>query len=202
MTIATYAALLTEFEAYLERTDYSTRFPTFLRLTESDVQKTINDDPNMFVRTTATSAGRFTALPTDFGQMIAVDLGGFGSGKMQAVTAADFTAYDDKSGIPSVYAIIGNSIALAPSSTTATITMVYKQNIPALTVAAPTNWLLTKAPEVYLYGALKQAAAFEWDDARVPLWQAAYADAVETLRIDGERRRWGAAPLAPRLGRT
>ena len=202
MAIVSYATLLTEFEAYLERTDFSPRFPTFLRLTESDVQKTLNDDPNMFVRATATAAGRFTALPTDFGQMIAVDLGGVGSGKMQAVTAADFTAYDDKSGIPSVYAIIGNDLALAPSNTTATISMVYKRNIPALTVSNTTNWLLAKAPEVYLYGALMQASAFGWDDNRVPLWQAAYADAVETLRIDGERRRWGAAPLAPRLGRT
>ncbi|MES2781392.1 MAG: hypothetical protein V4657_01220 [Pseudomonadota bacterium] len=199
MAISTYAELLTEFEAYLNRTDFSTRFPTFVRLVESDVQKTINDDPNMFIRSTATSQGRYTALPDDFGQMIAVDLGG---SRMASVTAADFAALDDISGDPTVFAIIGNEIALAPSNTTGTITMIYKQNIPALTVGNTTNWLLEKAPEVYLYGTLLHASAFGWDDNRVPLWQAAYADAVETLQIDGERRRWGAAPLAPRIRRT
>ena len=199
MAIGTYAELLTEFEAYLNRTDFSPRFPTFVRLTESDVQKTLNDDPNMLAKSTATAAGRFTALPADFGQMVSIDLGG---NHMASVTAADFAAIDDRSGDPAVFAIIGNELALAPSNATATISMVYKRNIPALTVSNTTNWLLAKAPEVYLYGALMQASAFGWDDNRVPLWQAAYSDAVETLRIDGERRRWGAAPLAPRLGRT
>lgn len=199
MTIATYAELLTEFEAYLERTDFSTRFPTFVRLVESDVQKTLDADPAMIGRSTATSAGKYTALPDDFGQMISVDLG---ENRMASVTAVDFAAYDDINGDPLVYAIIGNEIALAPSNTTATISMVYKRTIPALTVSNTTNWLLTKAPEVYLYGTLLHASVFGWDDGRVPLFQAAYADAVETLRIDGEHRRWGAAPLAPRLGRT
>lgn len=199
MPISTYAELLTEFEAYLNRTDFSTRFPTFVRLVESDVQKTINDDPNMFARSTATAAGRYTALPTDFGAMIAVDLSG---NRMASVTAADFAAIDDISGDPFVFAIIGNDIALAPSNTTATITMIYKQNIPALTVSNTTNWLLTKAPEVYLYGTLLHASAFGFDEGKVPLWTQAYESAVETLRVDGERRRWGAAPLAPRLGRT
>ena len=199
MTIATYAELLTEFEAYLERTDFSTRFPTFVRLVESDVQKTLDADPDMIGKSTATSGGKYTALPADFGQMISVDLG---ENRMAGVTAVDFAAYDDINGEPMVYAIIGNEIALAPSNTTATISMVYKRSIPALTVSNTTNWLLTRAPEIYLYGTLLHASVFGWDDARIPLFQAAYADAVETLRIDGEHRRWGAAPLAPRLGRT
>lgn len=199
MALATYAELLAEFEAYLERTDFSARFPTFLRLVESDVQKTLDADPAMFVRTNITATGRYTPLPADFGQMISIDLGG---NRMQSVTAVDFAAYDVRAGTPSVFAIIGTDIALAPTSTTATIALTYKQNIPALTVSNTTNWLLTKAPEVYLYGTLMQACAYGWDDARLPLWRAAYADALETLGIDGERRRWGAAPIAPRLGRT
>ena len=199
MALANYAELLTEFEAYLERTDFSPRFPTFLRLFESDVQKKLDADPAMFAQATATAAGRLTALPLDFGQMISVDLGG---NRMESVTAADFSSIDDRSGIPSLYAIIGNEIALAPSSTTAVITMIYKRNIPALTAVATTNWLLTKSPEVYLYGTLAMASAFGWDDPRLGLWTQAYGDALETLRIDGEHRRWGGAALAPRLGRT
>ncbi len=196
MTIATYAELLTEFEAYLNRTDFSTRFPTFVRLVESDVQKTLNDEPDMFLRTTLTTTGRFTALPADFGAMIAVHAGDY---RLNSTTAADFTAYDDISGIPTVFSIIGTDLALAPSSTGAAVSLVYKRDIPALTVSNTTNWLLSAAPEIYLYGTLLHASAFGWDDARIPMWQAAYADAVETLRIDGERRRWGAAPLAPRI---
>lgn len=199
MALANYAELLTEFEAYLERTDFTPRFPTFLRLVESDVQKKLDADPAMFARVNITATGRYTPLPADFGQMVSVDLG---DNRMQSVTAVDFAAYDVRAGIPSVFAIIGNDLALAPTSTTATIALTYKQNIPALTSVAPTNWLLTKAPEVYLYGTLLQACAFGWDDARLGLWTQAYGDALETLRIDGEHRRWGAAPLAPRLGRT
>ena len=201
MPLANYNELLTEFEAYLERSDMAARFPTFVRLVESDVQKKLDAEPSMIARATVTATGRYTALPTDFGQMISVDMG---VNRMTSATSVDFAGYRDISGIPSVYTIIGTDLAIAPSSTTGTISLVYKRNIPALIAAAPANvnWLITRSPEIYLYGTLLHGSIFSFDDNRVPLWQAAFADALETLRIDGEHRRWGAAPIAPRIGRT
>jgi hypothetical protein len=40
------------------------------------------------------------------------------------------------------------------------------QDIPALTAGAPTNWLATQAPGMYLYGALIQADIYTSDDMR------------------------------------
>jgi hypothetical protein len=53
------------------------------------------------------------------------------------------------------------------------------------------NWLLTAFPNVYLYGALRQAAAFAKEDERVPLWQAAYSDAVRKAKQRGEDLEFG-----------
>jgi hypothetical protein len=82
------------------------------------------------------------------------------------------------------------------------MTMLYIRRIPPLTAAAPTNWLLTLAPDLYLYGCLMQANIYGWQDERVPGFKALYEEAIEELKRDGDNRRWGSAPLAPRLGRT
>jgi hypothetical protein len=44
------------------------------------------------------------------------------------------------------------------------------------------NWLFTAHPDVYLYGALMEAAPYLHDDARVPIWKGLLAEAVEGVR--------------------
>ncbi len=58
------------------------------------------------------------------------------------------------------------------------VEMVYRSNIPAL-ASNSTNWLLTLAPDVYLYGALMEAAPYIHEDARVTLWAQGYVSAVD-----------------------
>lgn len=55
------------------------------------------------------------------------------------------------------FTIVGNQIHGYPNSG-ATIDLVYYARIPALTALNPENWLLEANPNIYLYGALMQAA--------------------------------------------
>jgi len=79
--------------------------------------------------------------------------------------------------------------------------MVYRRRIPALSATTTTNWLLDLAPDAYLYGALVQAEAFLAEDDRLPMWKAAFDEAINELRADADKRKWGAGPLAPRIDR-
>jgi len=58
--------------------------------------------------------------------------------------------------------------------------------MPVALSTTPSNWLLTAFPNVYLYGALKQASAFAMQDERIPLWEAAYAQAVHKAKRRSE----------------
>lgn len=195
----TYPDLVTALEAYLKRTDYTAQIPTFIMLTEARLNRLL-DDPDMEVRVTATATGQYTALPDDFRRMIGVSTGNV---PLEQVSGSSITSYPQSvSGIPRQYAIVDGSITFAPINSTTQITMLYIRGIPALTAGNPTNWLLDRAPDTYLYGCLLQAHLYGWFDERIPLFKAAYDEAVNELRIDGSNRRWGSAPLAPRLGRT
>lgn len=200
MPLSTYSELVTELEAYLQRTDYTARIPSFIQLTEARLNRLL-DDPEMEVRATVTGTGQYTTLPADFKRMIGVRTGN--DYKLQQLSGAAISALDQTlTGTPRYFAIQDGSISFAPIDAAAAIVMLYVRRLPALTAAAPTNWLLTLAPDIYLYGCLVEANIFGWQDERAATFARVFEQAIEDLRTDAFNRRWGAAPLAPRLGRT
>lgn len=198
MTISTYSGLVTAIGDWLDRTVPETQVSTFIQLTEARLNRLL-DDPEMEVTSNAVAAGDYTALPADFGSMVSISTG---NGMLRQVGAVEFAGYNSISGIPRHYVITDGSISFAPGNTTTPIRMVYRRRIPALSLTNTTNWLLTLAPDVYLYGALMQAEGFDTNDERISGWKNMFDEAIAELRMDASRRKWGAGALAPRIGRT
>jgi len=86
------------------------------------------------------------------------------------------------SGFSNHFTIIGNSLYTYPLSSN-DVELVYYALIPALTSVATTNWLITKAPSLYMRMSLMFAADFIGDDAEIAK-QAQMAKAL----IDGMNR--------------
>lgn len=199
MSLAAYSDLVTAIGEWLDRDDLAARAPDFIRLAEARLDRLLSD-PDMEVTSTATASGAATALPDDFGEMVSITTG---EGPLKAMGPADFAGIDATiTGTPRFYTIADGSLSFAPADTDAEITMVYRRTIPALTAANTSNWLLARAPDCYLYGALVQAEAYLAEDDRLPLWKGAFDEAIEELRRDSARRKWGAGPIAPRIRRT
>jgi hypothetical protein len=81
------------------------------------------------------------------------------------------------------------------------IEMIYYGKIPALTDSNTTNWLLTKAPDVYLYGALTHAAPFLMDDQRISVFGNIYLKRVEELNQESQKSLHSGSPLIARTRR-
>jgi hypothetical protein len=79
--------------------------------------------------------------------------------------------------------------------------MVYYGKIPSLSDAAPSNWLLVKAPDVYLYGALTHAAPFLMDDARMQTFGQIYLARVQSLQDESQKSLHSGSPLIARTRR-
>jgi len=62
-------------------------------------------------------------------------------------------------------------------------------------VANETNWLLTLAPDVYLYGALLEAAPYTQNDNRIQVWGAGFSSALDSLNRLGMASSFNAGPL-------
>ena len=65
----------------------------------------------------------------------------------------------------------------------------------ALTDLAPTNWLLTKHPDVYLYGALLESAPYTKEDERINVWGAGLTTVIDGLNNLGMTSTFNAGPL-------
>jgi len=195
--ITNYSELVAAVGDWLDRDDLAARSGTFIQLVESRLNRLL-DDPNMEVTLSATAAGDATPLPADFGSMVSISTG---HGVLEAMGSVESAGYPSLSGDPRAYAIVNNALVFAPRNASTPYTLVYRRRIPSLTDAAPVNWLLSLAPDIYLYGALLQAEAFLSEDSRIDLWKAAFDEAVSELGTDGARRKWGAGPIAPRIRR-
>jgi hypothetical protein len=195
MSLDTYPGLAAEIGDWLDRDDLTARVPTFIRLTEARLNRLL-EDPDMEVSTTLTGDG--ADLPADYGAMISI---GTANGyKLTPMSNVEYAKLLPSSGISRYYTIREGKVYYYPGS--ANVTLVYRRRIPALTADNQMNWLLDLAPDAYLYGALMQASAFLVEDDRAQNWNALFDRAIEELRIDAAKRKWGAGPIAPRLGRT
>ena len=68
-----------------------------------------------------------------------------------------------------------------------TLEMVYRSNLSGLSSSNATNWLIEFAPDLYLYGALLESAAYMEDDARLAKWGAAFTSVLDQLIVDDLR---------------
>jgi hypothetical protein len=197
MALANYNDLKASVASWLARSDLTSQIPDFITLAEAKLNRSLRVR-QMEQRSTATAA-EYMALPTLFQEMRNIKTTGTPVYTLEQRAPFEMDALDDGStGRPSRYALIANQIRLAPApDTTYTLEIDYWESIPPLADNA-TNWLLTAAPDIYLYGSLLEAAAFMLDDPRIPLWQAAYTQVIGQLQSADRRARWSGSPLAVR----
>ena len=83
-----------------------------------------------------------------------------------------------------------------PSGTWA-LRMTYESSLVALSDSATENWLLTAAPDLYLFSTMSEAELFLQEDERVAIWEKKYAQAADEFEKDQDRRQYS-GPLTPR----
>jgi len=189
-----YADLLQDVSDTLDRDDVASRFPRWLRLVEARLNRLL-DDPDMEAATTLTGDG--AELPADFGAMVSI--GSADGRRLTQMGNAEYAAIRPTSGDARAYTIREGRVYYAGG--VANPTLVYRRSIPPLTEEAPSNWLLERARDVYFYGVLLQAEAWDANGEAAGSWKAMWDEAIAELRTDASRRKWGAGPIAPRIRR-
>jgi hypothetical protein len=195
MALGTYAQLKTSIADWLNRSDLTSAIADFIMLAEAEFNRTVRVR-QMIVRANATLDSEYTQLPSDFLQMENLVLLTTTPTKLEFLSdeqSDDFyTRYFSAAGTPRYYTIIGDTFKAVPSPGTDTtqVQMTYYGKIAALSDNNTTNWLLTKHPDLYLYGALLQSAPYLQDDSRIPVWNAAYERGIEAMKLEQERANY------------
>jgi hypothetical protein len=202
-TITNYATLQSTVADYLKRADLSSQIQTFIQLAEADMNTRLRTR-EMIVRANATSQQEYVAVPPDWLEAISLKIID-GQSPLRFVTLdeADIIVSDRSFTRPSAYSFMDSAIRLVPAPADDTqIEMVYYGKIPALSDTTTSNWLLTRAPDIYLYGALTHAAPFLMDDQRLQTFGQIYLSRVESLREESERALHSGSPLVARTRRS
>ena len=214
MAISTYSEVLSAAQNWLARSDadIQSRIPEFIALTE-EVVTWGSDDPEFMIprvrarqmeqRATATVSSEYTALPTDFLEMRQVKLNTDPTTYLSYITPQEFDQryVSSLTGKPTVFTIVGSEMRVGPTPDTSyTAEMWYYKTIPALTVSNTTNWLLSAAPGVYLYGVMFHAAPYvqaagvgvDADLASDTLyWYRQFASRVNALNKSSQMSQYG-----------
>lgn len=183
MSITTYTELQTAVENWLNRDDLTARIPEFIALAEARMYRKLRHW-RMERRATTTFDQQYEALPNDYLKMIRLDI----QTKRQVELASMAEIIENRrltnnaTGEPRLYAISAGQIELWPTPDGSyTGEMVYYAKFDALSASVSSNWVLTYALDLYLYGALLHSAPFLKDDERLQVWGAMYSDAFNEL---------------------
>ena len=198
----TYDELKTQIANYLNRSDLTTQIDIFIDTTEAELNRKVRDK-DMIKRATATADAQYLTLPTDWLEVINVEItsGDFTPLFQQSIETLDIfrRANDNSSGQPKYFAIVDGTLELAPTPDTSyTLQLTYYGKISALSDSNTSNFVSTNHQDVYLYGALKQASIYLMEDDRVPMFAAQFELALEEMRMQQERASFGQGSLIPR----
>lgn len=155
---------------------------------------------DMETRVTATLADEYEDLPGDWLEMRALKLLTTPQVTLDPRSPVQFEQdYPGglAAGMPRVYTITGGQLRLGPPPAGGhAAEMTYYARVPALGPAQPTNWLLTKAPAVYLYGTLLELAGMLKADPTI--WLAQFVAAIGGLQHQAGRALWSGGSLQMR----
>ena len=92
--------------------------------------------------------------------------------------------------------IIGENVRLGPNPDAVyTTSMLYYKTFDALSDSNTTNWVISNAPDVYLYGSLLEAEPFLMNDERVQLWAIGFKQAIDDIQFQDNKDRHSGSEL-------
>ena len=199
MAISNYSELNTAVANWLDRDDLTDRIPEFIALAEARFNRLLRIRAMETKQTASTVASqRNLALPTNFIQMRNLQINTSPITSLEYVTPEMYDRLygGSDTGTPKAYTILADEIQLGPiPASVQTIEMLFYKKFDALTSTAPTNWMITNAPDVYLYGCLLEAEPFIMNDPRVQLWATAFQQAIKDIQDQDNKDRHSGSAL-------
>jgi hypothetical protein len=194
MAITTYSELQSAVADWLNRSDLTARIPDFITLAETRINRDLRAREQQVIAT-ANVDTPFFAIPGDFLEFKSFRIADTGGNAFELMLAtpeqiSEALTESSVSSTPQFVTIIGDQFQLWPAPDQMYVgSLAYVRKVPALSDAAPTNWLLTDAPDVYLYGSLMSAGPFLRDNEALVTFKTLFdKPVVGVLRTEFPQR--------------
>ena len=208
----TYQGLCTAIADFLNRQDLATGIPNFVQLATTRIQRDMVrvKHPYMMTRSQASVVQNYVPLPNDFVSMyqlmdqdtsMVIDY--LSPDQTKQILSQGFipstendypytvTYANAGAGTsPIYYTILGNRLRVIPTpgtTTPTTLDMWYYNRLLPLNNTNSQNWVLTRYPDLYLYGSLVHSAPYLKADERIALWENAYQTILRDIEVEADR---------------
>lgn len=200
MTVAavqTYDSLVADVQSYLERTDTATveKIPTFIMLAEQVIANDIKFLGNLTVQASNMVQAQATIdKPARWRKTVSmnVTVGGLRNPVLlrKYEYLREYAPDPAATGVPKYYADYDYThwlVAPTPADDYS-FEVIYYERVQPLDSSNQTNWFTIYAPQALLYGTLLQAMPFLKNDERITMWQAQYAQVINSLKTEDVQR--------------
>lgn len=204
--IVDYPTLLAAIKGWVDRTDFDQVAPVLVGLAHAKLNRVLRVR-DMLTRSLATidAGAQFVDLPDDFIEMKRVrPVSSPAARPLEVMTPEQIAlrqAENTTSALPTHFALLSTEIEIAPSPTgDFDMEVLYYGATPPLSDTAPTNWIVVKWPEAYLFGALVESAPYLRDDDRMALWQSRFNSIIDEIQAADDRAQLAGARMTNRRG--
>jgi hypothetical protein len=190
MTISTFGELKTAITAWLglDTQDINNRIPEFVAMAEDRIAKDLRVAA-METTTDLTISSQRVSFPTGFLEARRLYLDSDSEKPLDYFSPSVFWArqFANESGKPKAFTIEGQEFVFAPSpGQTYTGKLLYYKRFTALALNTDTNWIITNARGLLLYGALLEAFIFLEDTSEAQKYAALF-DQMMKATMDADR---------------
>ena len=201
MSIASYSDLLSTVADWLARTDLSSRIPDFIALAEARINRDLRVR-GMIAQATGSFSSQTLTIPNDFLETVRLTLDTASDLPLEyrPVEDSELRVAGSTSGTPRWFTVVGSDFRFYPTPDGSyDYTLDYYATVPALSPSATTNWLLTKAPDLYLFGSLGEAYSFLLEEDRQAYWMGRFNSVMQSLRAAESRTKRTNGPWRMRV---
>lgn len=199
MAITNYAELQTAVARWLQRSDLTTLIPDFIANVEARFNRSLRLTGQM-TRDNLSVSNRFTTLTftAPLAEIRSISCTSGGDRWALEYASPHMMQNDEATGKPKFYSRHGSELEVVPvPDATYTLEVLYYRTIPDLATNS-TSFLLTLAPDVYLYGSVMEGAQYVHDQALLARVSPMYDVAIKQLIEDDRRRQFGGSALQQR----
>ena len=183
MTISTYAELKTAAESWQARGDITTTVPDAIAMCEGRLNRELGEVLTSASLVSVVSSRNVSISALSLAAPVGLFIVEATGAETEITTRVNGTyqqsADNDK---PRHYSIVGTNLVFdCPADAIYTLRFEYRQRF-ALSDAAPTNWLLTSHPDIYLAATLVWGCLFTEDDSRIAKFAAVLEDGIPSIK--------------------
>lgn len=200
MSFDTYDNLKKAVLKQTHRNDLLTKFDDFLAITEVEIRSNPTGALKMntqeqIITDLASTSSRLLPLPVGFQSSRKFSISIYDTNHVLEFRTPDQLVERPNTGTPYFFTVTGNQIKfdVLPDKEF-TITITYNAELLPLSPSNQTNDALTKYPNIYLYGCLKQASIFSEDLDMSSTYDGLFSEAIVSANASEEMIKYPTQP--------